>query len=199
MKNLWSKRNIIIIVFVIAFSCLLLQTALASTSTNFRDGAHQQLSAAAGQQGADFGTPEDPRLIAAYVIRILLSFVGVVFVAYLVYGAYLWMTSAGEEDKVSKGRRIVTNAAIGTLIVLSAYSITLFVTRYMGIYNGPTGAFYGSYDLQIDSDTGRYFNTDPLAAPPNPYPAWGTTFDENNSGGFDCQGTACYDGDGKTW
>ena len=184
------KKNLSILLFSVIFCCLLFQIASAVSSTNFRVGAEQQLSASAGQYGADLGTPEDPRLIASYVIRIMLSFIGVLFVAYLVYGAFLWMTSAGQDEKVTKGKNIVRNAVIGTLIVLSAYSITLVVTRYMGVYTSPLGGTYGSYDnIETDSDNSQFHNPDPLAAPPNPYSAWGSEYNKNDcNGGVGCEG-----------
>ncbi|MBI3290907.1 hypothetical protein HYZ76_01335 [Candidatus Falkowbacteria bacterium] len=65
--------------------------------------------------------------VVADIIRIFLSFLGVVFVVLIIYAGWLWMSSAGNEEKIDKAKRIMTSAFIGLLIVLAAYAITYFV------------------------------------------------------------------------
>jgi uncharacterized membrane protein len=63
----------------------------------------------------------------AKVIQIILGFLGIVFLALIVYAGLLWMTSAGNEDKVEKAKKIMSAAVIGAVIVFAAYIITYFV------------------------------------------------------------------------
>ena len=65
--------------------------------------------------------------VVATVIRTLLAFLGVIFVVLIIYSGFLWMTSAGSEEKIGKAKSIMTAAVIGLVIVLSAYAITIFV------------------------------------------------------------------------
>ena len=64
-----------------------------------------------GRQAAAIGLGEDAlydldlRLFVMRIVRQLLSLVGVLFVAYLVYGGALWMTAAGAEENRVKGRK----------------------------------------------------------------------------------------------
>lgn len=82
----------------------------------------------AGGAAAELGTPQDPRLIVASVIRILLSTMGTVFFCLTVYAGYLWLTSHGEQDRADKAKKILNRSVWGLIIVLISYSITLFVT-----------------------------------------------------------------------
>jgi len=61
------------------------------------------------------------------IIQTVLSFVGILFLLLMIYGGYTWMTAAGNEEKVSKGRKLITQAIIGLIVVLAAYAITWFV------------------------------------------------------------------------
>lgn len=69
----------------------------------------------------------DPRIIVAKIIRTALGFLGIVAIALILYGGFLWMTSAGNEEQIGKAKKILINAAIGLVIILSAVAITQFV------------------------------------------------------------------------
>ena len=57
------------------------------------------------------------------IINYILTFLGLVAVAFIVYAGFLLVTAGGEEDNLNKGKKIITYAAIGIVIVLLAYSI----------------------------------------------------------------------------
>jgi len=61
------------------------------------------------------------------VVRILMSFAGVIFMILMVYAGYLWMTARGEEAKIDKAQAIIKAAIIGLVIAVGAYSITNFI------------------------------------------------------------------------
>lgn len=63
-----------------------------------------------------------------YVIRVVLSLVGMIFFALTVYAGILWMTASGNEEQVGKALTILKAALVGLIITLSAYSITYFAT-----------------------------------------------------------------------
>ncbi|MFA5022284.1 MAG: hypothetical protein WC508_04365 [Patescibacteria group bacterium] len=63
----------------------------------------------------------------AEIIKIILGFLGVIFLILIIYAGLLWMTSAGNEEKVKNAKDIIIAAAIGLTIVLAAYAITIFV------------------------------------------------------------------------
>jgi|GEM_PF-2785239 len=69
--------------------------------------------------------------LAAKIIDILLYFAGIVAVIFAIYGGYVYMTSGGNEETASKGRRIITDAIIGLVIVILAYAIITGVTNFI--------------------------------------------------------------------
>lgn len=97
----------------------------------------------------------DPRTIAVRIINIGLGVIGIVLVALILYAGFIWMTSAGEPDKVGKAKKILINAVIGLVIILSAWAITRFVIERLlqatqegggvtGTGSGYTGGLGGS-------------------------------------------------------
>ncbi len=103
----------------------------ASAGLYDQEESNKQLGAFVGKQGADLGEVEDPRSITALIIKSFLSLLGIATIFYMIYGGYLILTSAGEEDKIKKGRTIIVEAAIAIFIILSAYGITLLVAQLL--------------------------------------------------------------------
>ncbi|RMH01564.1 MAG: hypothetical protein D6706_01675, partial [Chloroflexi bacterium] len=92
-------------------------------------------------EGELFGSAEDGSAFAeqaglasmdltsliANIIRAVLGFAGVVLVVMILYGGFLWMTAGGNDDRVKKAKRTITNAVIGLVIAISSYAIASFV------------------------------------------------------------------------
>jgi len=93
-----------------------------------------QTEAFAGPEGAGFvesnqQQPEDPRYLFGLFIRVAFGFLAIAMVGYLIYGGYLVMTSGGQEEKMTKGKKTLFTAILGSIIILSAYSITIYVFK----------------------------------------------------------------------
>lgn len=79
----------------------------------------------------------DPRVIIGRIIQIALSFLGVISLLLIMYAGFLWMTSAGDDDKISQAKKILQNAVIGLVIILSSWAITTFIlTRLFSAIGG---------------------------------------------------------------
>lgn len=78
---------------------------------------------------AAFGNdkPDDIRLTIVRFIMISLSVIGVIFVILLVFAGFKYMTAAGNEDKIKDSLKQITQAVIGLVIILSAWSISYFI------------------------------------------------------------------------
>ena len=63
----------------------------------------------------------------AKVIKIVLSFLGIIFLVLIIYAGFLWLTSAGSEERIGKAKSILISSIIGVAIILTAYMITSFV------------------------------------------------------------------------
>jgi len=71
----------------------------------------------------------DPREIAARVINIMLGFLGIIAVVLILAGGFMWMTAAGNDDKVASAKKVMIAGVIGLVIVLAAFGIAKFVVN----------------------------------------------------------------------
>jgi TRAP-type C4-dicarboxylate transport system permease small subunit len=78
-------------------------------------------------EAAGYGEPQSIPEIVGGLIGVFLSLLGVIFLILILYGGYIWMTSAGNETKVLQAKKIISNAIVGIIIIMSAYAITSFV------------------------------------------------------------------------
>lgn len=62
-------------------------------------------------------------------IRVALGLIGTVFFILIVYSAFNWMVSQGEEEKIKKSQKTIVASVIGLLIIVSAYAITSLVSK----------------------------------------------------------------------
>ena len=112
----------------------------------------QQLEAFAGKEGVGLEKPIDPRIVVAQIIRVFISVVGLLFLLYAVYAGYMIMSSAGEEEKVRKGKSTLRTAIIGIFVVLSSYGILYLVSEIaLRSASEPSGAY-----LDFDPGTSEY-------------------------------------------
>jgi hypothetical protein len=71
-------------------------------------------------------TKTDPRTIIGNIIKIFLGILGIIALVIVLYAGFLYMTSGGKPDQIEKAKKLLMNAGIGLVIILSAYSITVF-------------------------------------------------------------------------
>jgi cytochrome bd-type quinol oxidase subunit 2 len=65
--------------------------------------------------------------IAGMAVNVFLSLLGIIFIALMLYGGYLWMTGRGNEEKITRAKDLIQAAIIGLIIVVAAYAISFFV------------------------------------------------------------------------
>jgi hypothetical protein len=93
-----------------------------------KEGGLEEIGSKAYKQS---GTPTDPRTITVNVIRIFLTFIGIIFLVLVMLAGYKWMTSQGNEEQVKEARSHLIRSVIGLMIILAAWAITSFVVRYL--------------------------------------------------------------------
>lgn len=71
-------------------------------------------------------------LIGLAVLDGLLRVSGVVAVAFLLYGAFRYVTSQGEPENTKAALESIQNAIIGLVIVVLAVSVVSFIGNYFG-------------------------------------------------------------------
>ena len=127
-----SKRFLSVIILFIAFfgftQFVLPQNINSANAASLwetvKDGGVEKIGTDAYNAGA---TSKDPRDIVIDVIKVFLTFLGVIFVALIMLAGYKWMTSQGNQDKVDEAKQEITRAIIGLMIILAVYAITSFV------------------------------------------------------------------------
>src|SRR3989344_2064168 len=72
------------------------------------------------------------------IIKTFLSLLGLIFMSYLIYAGFLWMTASGDEEKLRKAKAIIRGSIIGLIVALSSYIITATVVDLVS-----TAAGYG--------------------------------------------------------
>lgn len=93
----------------------------------------EKATGAAFAANAGLGTADFTETIAR-IIRVALSFLGIVAVVIILLGGFKWMTAGGNEDKVKEAKRLMIQGIIGLVIVLSAFAIAQFViTQIAGV------------------------------------------------------------------
>lgn len=66
-------------------------------------------------------------LLIGRIIKAVLGIVGSIALLMFVYGGFLWMTSAGNREKVEKGKETLIWATIGLAVIFAAYAMVSFV------------------------------------------------------------------------
>lgn len=73
--------------------------------------------------------PRDIRLTVVEIIKWGLSLLGLIFLILIIFAGFKWMTSGGNEEDIKKAQKLLTNSIIGLIIILAAWSITVYLIR----------------------------------------------------------------------
>lgn len=71
--------------------------------------------------------------IISNVLVVLTVVAGLSFVIYFLLGGLNWITSGGDKGKVETAKSMMTNGAIGLIIVVLSYSIVWIVGKVLGL------------------------------------------------------------------
>lgn len=77
------------------------------------------------------------------VVRYVLGLAGVLALAAIVYGGFLYISAAGNQERVESGKNAVTYSIIGLVIIGFAYAIVSFVFQVLGGGSGGGGTTVG--------------------------------------------------------
>lgn len=72
---------------------------------------------------------KDVRDVAASLIKVAISLLGMLTVVIILIGGFTWMTAGGNDEKIGQAKKWIFAGVIGLAIILSAYSITTFVLK----------------------------------------------------------------------
>lgn len=132
MKNIINnKRHFLIVSLIIAVGLGVFGFSGASFATDALD--NYGLDDAAGFGLGSLGLVET----IGNIVRIFLGFLGILAVLLIAYGGFLWMTAAGDVNKVVKAKKVIIAAVIGLVIIFSAFAIASFVINQISNATNP--------------------------------------------------------------
>lgn len=138
-RNLPARNKkaalLVLAVFLFAFLAALAPTGAIAASTKAAKQVGLQYLTATGL------TTVDIRIYVGRIIRYFLGLLGTLAVLLFLYAGYLYMTSYGDAEKIDKAKKIMVDAVIGLVIIVSAYAIASWILGALtGTGLGGTGA-----------------------------------------------------------
>jgi len=83
----------------------------------------------------------------AFGINMFILVAGIFLLIYLLWGAFDWIVSNGEKERITKAQNKITNAVIGMLLVFVALTVfNLLAGNILGIIR-PNGS--GGFDIKL--------------------------------------------------
>ena len=120
------KKLFAFILIISAFAFIFgFNAVLAQTGTGGEDAPHNNPTAVTLVN--PLGSVSTPQALIGKIISSVLGIVGSIALLFFVYGGLIWMTSSGNAEKVKKGRDTLVWAAIGLVVIFSAYGLTRYV------------------------------------------------------------------------
>lgn len=114
------------LIFSLLAGLLLLAPSVGLAQVSF-DG----LGSADGNVGlitANSGlTDRDLTDIIGGFIQVALSLLGIIFLLLVLYAGFLWMTAGGNDDQIKQAKSLMTNGAVGLVIIITSFAISSFV------------------------------------------------------------------------
>jgi hypothetical protein len=113
-------------VFVLSFAYMLMSAVAvnAQIDPNALFWGNQQAEV---QNALGLGNAQDPRIIAASIINVILGFLGLIAVVIVLLGGFKWMTAGGNEDKIGEAKGLLAAGLIGLIIIIASWGISKFV------------------------------------------------------------------------
>ena len=87
--------------------------------------------------------------LATFVLTVtqwVLWIMGAGSLAMFIYGGFLWITSAGSQQRITDGLKIITNTVIAIVIILLAFTAVRFIGKSLGVTDSD-----GVFNLYLDT------------------------------------------------
>ncbi len=115
----------------------------------FADSVEQSVEQVFGKisppPGMSIGSGDPIRAFADFIgfgIRIFILIAAAALLIYMLWGAFDWITSSGEKEKVQKAQQKITNAVIGMILVFVALTVFGVLTgNILGIIINENGVW----------------------------------------------------------
>jgi len=133
MRLFSNKRRIVFTTLVVGFLVLATLSLSGATQAQTLDEGLVEI-----QEITEYSS-QDLIVTIGKIIQVVLGFVGLIALILFIYAGIVWMTSAGDPQKIELAKKIMIAVAIGMLITMSAFAITTFVIKKIqeDILGGP--------------------------------------------------------------
>ncbi len=143
-----GKKNIFLkIIFFLFFSGILFFTVAAHADFFSAGSQGQHFLNLIGEKGYNVSVAGPPSVsvfdLIAKAINYVLGFVAIIFLGLIIYGGYMWMFAGGDENKVMKAKKIITNAILGAVVLMLSGAIAHEVSNFVS--SAMSGGSSGSY------------------------------------------------------
>lgn len=71
----------------------------------------------------------NPQTIIGNIIKAVLGIVGSLALVMFVFGGFMWITSAGNDEKIKKGKDMIMWASFGLAVIFASYALVNFVIK----------------------------------------------------------------------
>ncbi|NCN22041.1 hypothetical protein GW758_00740 [Candidatus Falkowbacteria bacterium] len=130
MKKMNNILKLTLFLFILVVPVLVSQAQLIDPTVLNLDEKSNEFKVGAGFQDADIET------VSIIVIKTALGFLGLIFLVLTIMAGFKWMNAGGNDEDVKKAQTSVKNATIGLIVVLAAYTMTVFVFERLPLANG---------------------------------------------------------------
>ncbi len=132
-NKLWRRISIFSVMAVVFSAAYLILPVETFAQTDF---GVTEVEESIDLGGGDFA------LVVTKIIRALLGFLGLIAVIVVLYGGFTYMTAGGNEEKITKGKKILINGLIGLTIIFFSVAIVQFIisniSKATGLSDGST-------------------------------------------------------------
>lgn len=127
----------------------------AAPAPNANTGVIPVINPDGTTQGSDnalqvpIATTKSLETIITSLIRLFLLFAGFIAFFYALYGGFSYLTAGADSEKADTGRKMITNAIIGLVVIFLSYAIVTFAIRALNNVNS-SGTATGAGASQLN-------------------------------------------------
>lgn len=124
LQSLWKKVSVLTLGIVSA--------TFVFAAVGISDVSSVAHANALGTDGIQLDATGDETDIKSKVVSIInqfLLFLGLVLLVIIIYAGFTIITSDGEEEGLTKGRKMIIYAIIGVIVIFLSYSITNWIAE----------------------------------------------------------------------
>jgi hypothetical protein len=122
-----DKKLIFLIIFFIFLFSVNFTFASCSNQTQTTNGPVELCN----PLGSDTNKTDIPTFLGQ-IISYSMGVIGSLALVMFIYGGLTWMLSGGNQEHVTKGKNIVIWAALGIVLIFTAYALVRFVISTIG-------------------------------------------------------------------